>query len=503
MKLDSALALSFAAAVLASCAVGPDYAGPPDAAPLHYRASLFLRGPRQHTVTTYPPSKWWRDLQDQQLSDLIELTLADSPNVEIASARVLQARASAGGARARLLPQVSSDAAAVRARLGLGDTSALNDALSEAGSAAGAGTTIPGFPEHVSTSLYSAGLDASWEIDIFGGTRRAVEGAVAQADAAQAGLDDAKVQLAAQVAQAYVGLRASQQQMSIAVRSANLQRRTLDLTKQKAGQGTASEMDLARLETQLATTEADVPPLRAQIDQALNQIAILCGLEPGQLDKSLQMTRSIPTLPTKLAVGNPADMLRRRPDIRQAERQLAASNAGIGQAVAGYFPKVTLTGLATSGTTDASDLLKASTISLVGGPTLQWNVLDFGRTSARVAGAKAQNQQALAQYRQTVLSALEDAETSLSRFRHQNENVAKLATAEKAASRADDLARDLYKAGTLTLIDELDIERQQLQSQQALARAQADRVNDFVALQKSLGLGWQTEDVRTQVVMRP
>ena len=486
------LRLSTCAAVIAaltSCTVGPDYAGPPDIAPVSMTRRSFKDGSTAKALE-YPVSEWWTGVRDPDLTKAIQTALARSPNVDIGVARLRQARAQLMGSRAALLPQVSNSSAALRTRLGLGDTSEANQALSAAGSAVGV-SSFPALPDHLTTNLYSVSFDASWEIDIFGGRRRAVEGAVAQVQAAEADFADVHVQLSSEVARAYVGLRAAQRQLDIAQRAVSLQEKTLELTQQKAAQGTASELDLARLETQLATTRADVPSARAQVDEAWNQLSLLLGMEPGGAEIMLSKSRPIPKPPAVVALGDPAAMLRRRPDIRQAERQLAASNAAIGQAVAGYFPRVTLLGLASSGSTDAGDLFHANSVSLIGGPTLQWNILDFGRNHANVENANAAFTQSLAQYRSTILSALQDAETSLSRYRNQRRNLAELSKASAAASRAASLARDLNQAGTLSLIDTLDVERQRLQSERAATQAEAQFMDAFVALEKSLGLGWK------------
>ncbi|SKA16436.1 efflux transporter outer membrane subunit [Consotaella salsifontis] len=483
-----------ASALVSGCMVGPDYLGPPNAAPRASAATAFLRADRT-TPAYHPADDWWKAFDDRVLTDLVETAFANSPSIDMAQARLRQARAAYAGSRANLRPQGSASAVAAQARLGLGDTDSINDGLRSAASAAedltGLPVEAPSVPNHVSTDLYNAAFDASWEIDIFGGNRRAAEQSAAQAEAAEAALADAQVQLAAETAQAYVSLRSSQQQLAIARHSAELQQTSLNLTRQQAEQGTASDLDIARLETQLATTKADVPVLESEVEQGLNRLAVLCGLEPGELDARLKSPRSVPRPPHKVAIGDPAEMLRRRPDIRQAERKLAAGNAAIGQAVAQYFPKITLIGLASSGSTDADKLFDAGSLTLLGGPTLQWNVLSFGRTAARVEQAQAGFDAALAQYRQSVLSALEDAESSLSEFRHRQQNVSHLAEADAAASKAAELMRQMQEAGTVSVIDVLDVERQRLQAERGLAQGQAQLTNAFIALEKSLGLGWR------------
>jgi NodT family efflux transporter outer membrane factor (OMF) lipoprotein len=408
-------------------------------------------------------------------------------------ARLRNSRASVAEQRSAFLPRGGADALAVRTQLPTGSLASLTGA----GAAAAAGgahatSSASAGGSSLTTNLFDAGFDATWEIDIFGGTRREVEGARAQAAAQEATLADAQVQLAAEVAQAYVNLRDAQHRLHLLQNSAGLEQRTLDLTRQRRALGTASDSDVDRLETQLQQTQAQAPTLQAQIEQYLDQIATLVGAEPGALDVALSAPGTLPAPPATVTVGDPATMLRRRPDIRQAERQLAADNAQIGQAVAQYFPSVKLLGTIGFASTDASHLFSGNNLNYVGGPSLTWNIFNFPRTMARVDEAKATRDAAVAQYRSTVLSALQDANTSLSRYGHQRENVTRLRAADAAAQRAAALGRQREQEGTASLIDVLDIERQRLQTEQDLAQAQAALTNDYVSLQKALGLGWNT-----------
>ncbi|ABD89135.1 efflux transporter outer membrane subunit [Rhodopseudomonas palustris] len=471
------------AASLGGCLVGPDYAGPPLAAPLAETGQGFRRlGSSARALE--PSADWWRAIRDPMLTELIERALADSPSIQIVEARVRQARASAREQYANLLPSGSVAGAYLHNRIPLGD------ARRGLENVAGGQAIASQIPDGTNLDLYDTNFDASWEIDIFGGRQRAAEQAVAQADAAVARFADAQVQLAAQVAQSYVGLRDAQHRLDLTLQSVKLQQEAIDLTAQRLGGGTTSDLDLERLRTQLASTEAMADPLRATIDRNRGQLAVLVGLEPGTLDSQLRQPRPVPVPPRPLRIGDPAGMLRRRPDIREAERNLAATNAQIGQAVAGYFPRVTLLG--NVGSVSTSTAVFGTAGSLIGnvGPTLQWNVLDFGRTLARIRQAEAGSDAAIAQYQNTVLTALQDAESSLSRFSHQRSQVAKLARASASADKAAELMRQRNRAGTVSVIDLLDVERQRLQTVQSLAQAQAQLMNDYIALQKSLGLGW-------------
>jgi outer membrane protein TolC len=260
------------------------------------------------------------------------------------------------------------------------------------------------------------------------------------------------VQLAADVAQAYAGLRDAQRREVLLRRSGEIEQRMLDLTRQRRDLGTASQADVERLDTQLNQIEAAIAPLQAQAEASLDQLAVLTAAEPGQLDATLSGPGTLPLPPASVPIGDPAAMLRRRPDIRGAERLLAASNAQIGQAVAQFFPTVSLAGTVGFASTNASRLFTGASVADLGGAGLSWGIFNFGRTSARVREAEAGNEAALAQYQNTVLAALQDAETALSRFGRQREAVMRLAAAEASAARAAALTRERQQEGTASLI---------------------------------------------------
>lgn len=487
------LALAIAG-LLGGCIVGPDYAGPPVAAPHAEAGAPFVRANAARMIPVDPPARWWTSLRDPILSDLVEEALATNTNVHVASARLRQSRAVLGQRTADLTPTVSSNAVAINNQFPVKDFVG-----SGLGSGLGSAVTIP---KSINTDLYNASFDATWEIDIFGGKQRAIEQAAAQGEAAEAAVADAQIQVAAEVAQAYVTLRGAQRRLALTVRAASLQREALGLSQQRLANGAASTLDVERLRTQFETTASQAPVFQAQIDQSLNQIAVLISREPGAIDVLLKPPRPVPVPPATLAVGDPAGMLRRRPDIRRAERQIVAANAQVGQSVARLFPKVTLLGNAgwLSPNIGSIGTLAASTYSV--GPSLSWNILDFGRTLAQIRKSEAGTDEALAQYEQTVLQALQDAETALSRYGHQRATVARLARASASAGRTSMLTDQRNTAGTISTIDVLDVERQRLQAEQGLAQAQAEYTNDYIALQKSFGLGWGLPDEHVAVAWR-
>jgi NodT family efflux transporter outer membrane factor (OMF) lipoprotein len=483
-----------AAALLAGCAaVGPDYAGPPAVATGALQATGFVRaGPADAAGAAQapPPARWWDAVGDAQLAALVDEALAASPNLKAAAARVRSAREREALGRAGLLPAGSLGARYVRGRIPTGSFTPGGSAGSDA---AGAGASTSSLADPIRIDTYSASFDASWEIDLFGARRRGIESASATLQATQAAYEDAQVQLASEVGVAYARLRAAQQRLALQTRATELRSRSLALTRQRRDGGTASQVDLDRLQTELTQARAGVPPLQAEVEQQLDRLALLAGREPGALDARLALAPAQgsvqPMPPRQVPLGTPAEWLRRRPDIRQAERTLAARNATIGQNVAAYFPSVSVLGLAASSAPRLADLFSGSPLWLLS-PALSWNFLGAPGTGARVRGAEADRDEALAAYENTVLAALQDANASLSRLAHGRQALLDSEAARDAAVDADRLTRQRYAAGTASLIDALDTERQRMQLEDQLAQARSALMVDYVSLQKSLGLGW-------------
>jgi NodT family efflux transporter outer membrane factor (OMF) lipoprotein len=474
-------------ALLGGCSVGPDYEGPPSAAPVAQQAMDFHRTAVAPVERADPSTaRWWEALNDPELNKLVNQAMAGSPSIQAAEARLRQARAGLHQQKANALPSIAGNALYLH-------TNAPNlGGLTGSGSGGGSG----------GLDLYSVGFDATWELDIFGGTRRAVEAASAKADASEADLADLHVSLAADVAQAYIGLRDEQQRLELAGQSAALEQQVLLLTEQRRTRGAASEADVERLRTQLENTRGTAIPLQAQVEASLDRLAVLTGQEPGSLDAELAAHARLPDLPAHVAVGDPAALLRRRPDIRRAERNLAASNAQIGQQVANYFPKINLLGDLGWGSTDLGRLFDGGSFTPVAAPILQWNILDFGRTAAKVDQAEAGRDEAMANYRMAVLNALQDAETALSRYGHQRDNVVSLARIMASADRTLELTRQRNIAGAASQIELLDDLRSQIAAQQNLASGQAQMLADYASLQKSLGLGWSAPVLSTAAAER-
>lgn len=493
MTHKSILWLGLACSALAGCTLGPDYKGPPDAAPKSVAAGAFHRADAALEVTAPPPSRWWETLDDAELNRLIEKAFANSPNLQAAEARIRQSRALLVQRRAAGLPGATATGAAIKASVPA--NSALS-ALGGSSSSSSSSSTQASSGGHQTIDFYTAGFDAMWEIDLFGGVRRRVEGAAAQTDAAIAQYQDAQVQLAAEVGQAYAGLRGLQRQLEIGRSSTGLQQQMLALTEARRAGGTADDLDVERVRAQITQTQANLVPLSGRIEESMDQLALLTGQEPGALDAELSVVAPLPKVPATVPVGDPAGLLRRRPDVRAAERSLVAGNAAVGQAIAARFPRVTLFGNIGFSSSSASDLFHHDKLAVLGGPILQWNFLDFGGNRAKVRQAEASFDEADARYRQAVLVALQDAELGVSRFRSQRETLEQLAASRDSAARTAALAQVRYRGGTASLLDALDAERQRLQAEDGLTQGAAALVTQYVALQKSLGLGWGEVSVR-------
>lgn len=455
--------------VLVGCAVGPDFHGAPASAPNARRASAFNRAPKDATPAPAEAAEWWKALGDPELSKLIETALAQSPDIHAAQARLRESRAGLRQQQSNQAPKSSGSAAYLHAHL-------------------------PSTPLGIgSANLYNLTFDATWEVDLFGGTRRAIEAASAEAEAVDADLADTHVQLSAEVAQAYIDLRDQQQRIALIRQSAQLEEQMLTLTQQRREQGVASDLDVERIRTQVENTRQSIIPLDAQITESLDKLAVLTGMEPGALDAELSTTGPLPTLPETVSVGDPAALLKRRPDIRAAEWRLVSSNAQIGEHEADWFPKLTLLGALGFSAADPGHLVRSNNFLWVGAPLLQWNALDFGRTRAKVDQAKAGYEEAVAKYESAVLNALRDANVALSRYGHQRDNVVSLRNVETSATHAAELTRQRYRAGTSSALDWLDAERTRFSAEQNRIAGDAELIKDYAALQKSLGLGWQSQ----------
>lgn len=463
--------------LLAGCTVGPDYGGPQPVASAERAGAQFRRADPAQTAPEPPLAHWWTALNDPQLTKLIDRALAASPDIAIAEARIRKARATLREQRANQLPSVSATGTAIVADLPAGSLALPSPQGQQS--------------DRIKAEFYNVGLDASWEIDLFGGRRRAAEGAAAQTEAAQANLADAQVRLSAEVASNYITLRELQQRLILARRSAELQAQSLALFEQRERRGASSMDEVVRLRTELNRTQGALLPLEGQIAVTLDQLALLTGDEPGTHDAALTAPAPIPTIPAKVAIADPAAMLRRRPDIRAAERQLAAANAQIGVNVARQFPSVSIMGIIGLGGPNIGDVLDTDNVSTLLLPRINWSFLDFGRNRARVEQSRADRDEAEAQYRKAVLAALTDAETSLSKFGNQRANLLSAYRSAEGAAQSARFAAQRFDRGAIPLTVSLDAQRATLTAEQSAVEVQGEVARAFATLQKSLGLGWR------------
>ena len=459
-------AIAFILLLATACTVGPDYRGPQEAAPPP--PPNFVRGSADSTAVD-GASPWWTSLGDPVLNQLIERALSGNPRLDAAAARIRQARATLRQRRAEELPTINGSAIYAKARL---------PGQSEDGGA----TTL---------DLYNLGFDASWELDLFGGSRRAVEASRADVAASEASLEDARVSLSAEVAQSYVDLRDRQQRLALGTEALAFQDEEVALTRQRFERGTIARGDLLQRESDRDGARARLAPMRAEIDALKDKLAVLTGGAPGSLDSLLDAPRPLPLPPAQVAVGDPAALLQRRPDIRAAERKLAAQTARIGVAEAARFPHISFLGLIGLGGSSPEDLVDLDKFTVAAVPRISWSFLDFGKARARINAAEAQRDEAAADYRAAVLGALQDAEGSLARFQRQRESLADLVRAEQQGKAAAELARQRSEAGTISRIHYLESRRSLLNASQARVQAAAALTSSFISVEKALGLGWQ------------
>jgi multidrug efflux system outer membrane protein len=460
-SIRSATALC-AAALLSACAVGPDYRAP---APLGGTTGAFVSATPGLVSPEAPPADWWRLYQDPALDGLVTEALANNRDVAVAAANLAQVRALLSEARAARLPSTFASGGAQRSR-----------------------QPNPLTGQAVEDDVVSAGLDVSYEVDLFGRVRRLTEAARADADAAQAALDVVRVSVAAETARAYADACGANTQLAVARRTLRLLDESATLTNRQLEAGRGTGLDVARARAQLETTRATVPPLEAQRDAALFRLSVLVGRPPAAISPAAQQCAAIPQIASLIPVGDGATLLRRRPDVRQAERRLAAATARIGVATASLYPSVSLGGsiatLGGGGQTFGDDYQFSI------GPLISWSFPNIAVARARIAQADAGAQGALAAFEQTNLVALQETETALSDYARELDRVASLRRARDESARAAQLSRMRQEAGLDSFLTVLDAERTLASLEAQLAQSQALVASNQITLFKALGGGW-------------
>jgi outer membrane protein, multidrug efflux system len=482
-----------ASLLLGGCTVGPSYNGPAALPAVSTPGETFVRASPSTSPSQPALAQWWTMLNDPVLNTLQTRALAGNPGLEAARARIAQARQNVRFERADRLP-----AGSVQGRYIYADLPGL-DLEESGGSASGQPTSPPAGQDNsdagTTIDFFNLGLNANWEIDLWGGKRRSAEAASAQLGAAVASEADAQVQLTAEVAQTYTNVRERQHRLASLRRTSQADQKLLDLAEQRFRRGTTAAFDVEQARTRLRATNADVQRVEAELEVYLNALSALTGAAPGVVDPLLTPVGSIPLPPASVAVGDPASLLARRPDVRAAERNLAAATARIGVVEAARLPKISFMGILGLGGASPGDLFDLGNMSKIALPQIEWGLLDFGRSLARLRQTRSARDEAEAQYRQAVLSALQDAESSLSRFGRQRQSVAELAGIKASADRSAALMRQRYDAGAASLSQSLEADRQALDAERNLDAAIAALTGSFIAVQKSLGLGWQLPPV--------
>jgi NodT family efflux transporter outer membrane factor (OMF) lipoprotein len=425
---------------------------------------------------------WWVTFNDPELTSLIDRAVAANLDLKIASSRLLEARAARRVTRSGLLPSVAAANNLQRVRGGL--TSGLFN--TNRGESRGSSLFVP-----FESNVFQFGFDASWEIDFFGGRRHALEAATADVTAMSEAQHDTLITVLAEVARNYSELRGLQRRLAITNQNIQLQQDSLDLTRVRAEAGLGAQLDVERQAAQLESTKSQVPALDSAEIQTVHRISVLLGEEPGKLLAELTDDKPIPTVPPVVPVGLPSDLLKRRPDVREAEARIAAETARVGVAHAELFPKILLTGAAGRQSTDFSALSFGAGNFFSIGPAITMPIFTSGKIRANIEAQKQRLEQAMSMYRSTVLKSLEEAEDALTAYGHEKDRREKLVAAVDASRQAAALANELYTRGLSDFLSVLDAQRQQLAAEDELAQSDTAVVTNLIALYKALGGGWE------------
>jgi NodT family efflux transporter outer membrane factor (OMF) lipoprotein len=461
--IPSRLAALFAgAALLSACAAGPDYQVPAAGAA---EAGPFVAATEGPFTAAQGPDDWWRLYDDPLLDDLVAQAFAANRDIAVAAANLAQVRAALGEARVGFLPVTTMTAGAARVRQPDPVTGAYGE-----------------------DDNFQAGFEAAYEVDLFGRVRRSVEAARADAGAAQALLDSARVTVAAETARAYADLCAANLQIATARQTLDLQQESADLTGRQFELGRGAGLDVARAQTELEATRATLPPLEAQRDSALFRLAVLTGRPPAEAPIAAAACQVVPEVTEAIPVGDGAALLARRPDVRAAERRLAAATARIGVATASLYPRVTLGGSISSQAADASNLGDDYQFNV--GPLISWSFPNILAARARISQAGAGAEAALASFEQVNLTALQETEVALTQYAKALDRRTALQRARDQGQRAARLSRMRYEAGVDSFLGVLDAERTLADLQAQLAQSQAQVADAQISLFKSLGGGW-------------
>jgi NodT family efflux transporter outer membrane factor (OMF) lipoprotein len=480
MKMK-AVALGAGAATLVllavGCTVGPDYRRPDTAVTAAWSEA------RYDGIDTRPAdlARWWEEFNDPMLTRLANRAVGSNLDLRLAEARIRQARALRSVAESAAWPTVDVSGSYSRSRTS-------ENAIAPSAQTSGGSPFFSG--SNNGQDLFRTGFDSSWEIDVFGGVRRSVEAADATIEATIEDRRDVLVTLLGDVARSYIDLRGFQRRLTVTQNNLTAQQESLEITQARFQAGLANDLQVAQAEAQVNTTAAEIPALEELAKRAAHRLDVLLGTYPGALWAELSTDAPIPALPPEAHVGLPSELLRRRPDIRRAEWQLAAATAEIGVAMADLYPKFSLSGIFGVQSVSASDWISAPSRFWNMGPAVRWPVFDAGRIRANIEVRNARQEQALTEYERTILTALEDVENSLVSYAKEQTRYRSLTAAVVASRRAVRLSDELYKNGLVDFLNVLISRRALYDAEDDLAQSEAAMATNLVALYKALGGGW-------------
>ncbi|MFK2891867.1 efflux transporter outer membrane subunit [Dyella flagellata] len=468
------LLLSILASCIGGCMVGPDYQRPSVSMPANWSEAA-----SNDDTTSAVPLEWWKLYGDVQLDALVQRALSTNLDLQHADYRIREARAMLRENRSALWPAVNASASAER-----GQQSANAPGVSPfiQGGDLGSGASLQ--------NLFQAGFDASWELDLFGGTRRSIEAARANAQSAAFERNAVALSLTAEVARTYVDLRNSQAQLALSMQSAANQRDALSLVRSRYLGGLATDVEVDAAEAQLHSSEATLPAWETLSKQAIHRLGVLTGQPPEALIGELAASRPLNDTPPAIAVGLPSDLLRRRPDLQRAERQLAAATARIGVATAELYPRFSFDASGGLASFSASSFFDPHSIIWSIGPSLTWPVFRGGQIKATIEVRDIQAQQALLAYRQAILTALEDVENALAAYHDEQRHHDALAATVTSSRQVFERTRAQYQGGLIDFRGVLDQQQRLLQAEGDLERSTAAEWSKLFALYKALGGGW-------------
>jgi outer membrane protein, multidrug efflux system len=472
-----------AAMALGSCTVGPDYHRPIIATPASFQDLPDMSAAPISTPVMGKANlaQWWTQFHNGELQRLIGVALKQNLDLMAAASRIREAREQETVAGAAALPTLNATGAAVKLH------SNSNPLAAFAGTANGG---MMGGSYATNVNFFSTGFDATWEVDAFGGVRRSVEAAKANTEAAVWALRDGEVSLTAEVARDYLILRAAQDERAIVESQVARENTTLGIVEARAQTGFVSAFDVDQQKQRIAATKAQIPTLDTTIRVSAHALGDLLGKEPEALSNELNVMGALPTVPKKLPVGLPSDLLRRRPDIRQAERQLAASSARVGVAVAQLYPRFNLLGLASLGSNTLGNLLSTSNFTGAVAGLFTWPIFAADKARADVRIDQEKEDQAYLTYRKSVLGALKDVEDALTRYDAEQRRLQSLNRSLDAANGATTIAEQQYQSGTTNYLSVLTADNAVLSLQDQIAQSNVALAEDLVSLYKALGGGW-------------